>query len=258
MENLTVGDVMTTEVVTVREEAPFKELVRLMKTHNISGLPVVNGSQRLVGIVTEADLLVVMGGASGIRKRHIQFGRLLERLHSPSKGTEMDASTAHTAAQVIMTKDVVTAQASTPLREAARKIMHQGIKRFPVVDPEGRVVGIVSRQDLLRPYLQDDEHIREEVMENLAKRILWIDPATIKVVVDQGVVKLHGVIAQKSQKDVLVEFTRRLDGVVAVEDHMTAVDNDRDYEPDWARHESSRAEPWGKVARIYGYTEEKE
>jgi CBS-domain-containing membrane protein len=255
MERLTVGEVMTPRVISVREETPFKELVRLMKDHDVSGLPVLDSSGCLVGIVTEADLLEVVGEPTGIKKRHTQFGRLLDRLLSPGRTDTIDKATAHISAKVLMTSDLITTTPETPVREAARHIVESGVKRLPVVDENKRLVGIVSRQDLLRPYLRDDERIREEVIENLAKKVLWIDPSTIKVLVEQGVVKLHGIVAKQSQKDILIELTRRLDGVVEVEDHMQAAENDRDSEPEWMRKESAQAEPWAKVAQIYGYHE---
>lgn len=254
MHILTVGQVMTDRVITVRQETPFKELVRLMRTHGVSGLPVLDSSGCLVGIVTEADLLDHVGGATGEKKRHSQLGRLFDRLLASGRPTVINRSTAHVSARSLMTSDVITTTPDTPVREAARHIVGSGVKRLPVIDENKRVVGIVSRQDLLRPYLLDDERIREEVIENLVKRVLWIDPDKMKVVVDQGIVKLHGVVAKQSQKDILIELTGRVDGVIQVEDHMNAIENDRDFEPDWMRKESSRAEPWAKVAQMYGYT----
>lgn len=254
MKGLTVGDIMTKRVISVREETPFKELVRLMKDHDVSGLPVLDSSGCLAGIVTEADLLEVVGEPTGIKKRHTQFGRLLDRLITHEAGT-IDTSTAHISAKSLMTSELITTTPETPVREAARNIVESGVKRLPVVDESLRLVGVVSRQDLLRPYLRDDERIREEVLENLAKKVLWIDPSTIKVLVEQGVVKLHGTVAKQSQKDILIELTKRLDGVVEVEDHIRAAENDRDSEPEWMRKESAQAEPWAKVAQMYGYHE---
>jgi CBS-domain-containing membrane protein len=253
MESLTVGDVMTIHVITVREETPFKELVRLMKDHDVSGLPVVDSTGALSGIVTEADLLDVVGEKTGVKKRHTQFGRLLDRLITPGRQETIDRSASHISARSLMTSDLITVTPGTPVREAARIIVDSGVKRLPVVDEENHVVGIVSRQDLLRPYLQNDDKIREEVVENIAKRLLWIDPSTIKVAVDQGVVKLHGTVAKQSQKELLIELTSRVDGVLEVEAHVNADENDRGYEPDWMRKESQQAEPWAKVAQIYGY-----
>jgi CBS-domain-containing membrane protein len=253
MHRLTVGEVMTNRVISVREETPFKELVRLMKDHDVSGLPVLDSRGCLAGIVTEADLLEVVGEPTGIKKRHTQFGRLLDRLLTPGHPQTIARATANTSAKSLMTSEVITTTPETPVRDAARHIVESGVKRLPVIDESSRVVGIVSRQDLLRPYLREDEGIQEEVLENLARKVLWIDPSTIKVVVDQGVVKLHGTVAKQSQKDILIELTHRVDGVVDVEDHINAAENDRDSEPEWMRKESTQAEPWAKVAQMYGY-----
>jgi CBS-domain-containing membrane protein len=254
MAILTVAQVMTGRVISVRQETPFKELVRLMKTHGVSGLPVLDSSGCLVGIVTEADLLEHVGGAIGEKKRHSQLGRLIDRLLSPTHSADVSRATANLSARSLMTSDVITTTPETPVREAARHIVESGVKRLPVIDDDKKVVGIVSRQDLLRPYLLDDERIREEVIEDLVKRVLWMDPEEMKVIVNQGVVKLHGVVAKQSQREILVELTGRVDGVVQVEDHMTAAENDRDFEPDWMHKESPQAEPWAKVAQLYGYS----
>src|SRR5687768_15150167 len=132
MHSLTVGEVMTKRVITVREETPFKELVRLMQTHDVSGLPVVDANGCLTGIVTEADLLELMGDPTGVKKRHTQFGQLLHRLLDTGRTDTIDKSTAHVSAGTLMTIGLITTTADTPVREAARHIVESGVKRLPV------------------------------------------------------------------------------------------------------------------------------
>jgi CBS domain-containing protein len=255
MDQLTVGDLMTRNVISAKEHTPVKELVGLMKQHNISGLPVVDDDGVLAGIVSEVDLLTIIGapsqeGVGTTRKR--THGWVDWLLHSGRSATVEDQSDISTAAS-FMTRDVVTALASTPIREAARAMIESRVKRLPIVNEANKVVGIISRQDLLRPFLQSDEKIRQEVLDNLAKRVLWIDPSKLNVVVDKGVVDLHGHVALRSQKEILIELARRVDGVVAVEDHLLATEDDRQAEPEWMRRESRDAEPWARVAHMLGY-----
>jgi CBS domain-containing protein len=254
MDQLTVGDLMTRDVICAKEHTPVKELVGLMKQHNISGLPVVDDDGALVGIVSEVDLLTIIGEpgheAGTTRKR--THGWVDWLLRSGRSTTVEDRSDTSTAAS-FMTSDVVTAQASAPIREAARAMIEARVKRLPIVDEARKVIGIISRQDLLRPFLQSDENIRQEVLDNLAKRVLWIDPSNLNVVVNKGVVDLHGHVALRSQKEILIELARRVDGVVAVEDHLVAAEDDRQAEPEWLRRESREAEPWARVAHMLGY-----
>jgi CBS domain-containing protein len=256
MDQLTVDDLMTRKVICVTENTPVKELVALMKRHNISGLPVVDDDGTLVGIVSEVDLLTILGepvqeGGSSRKRTHGWVDWLMRSRRLRHIGEEPDLSTAGS----FMTRDVVTAHASTPIREAARAMIEAKIKRLPVVDEANKVVGIISRQDLLRPFLQSDEQIRQEVLDNIAKRVLWINPSELNVVVNQGVVDIHGQVALRSQKEILIELTRRVNGVVAVEDHLLANEDDRQAEPEWLRRESREAEPWARVAHMLGYRE---
>jgi CBS domain-containing protein len=254
MDQLTVGDLMTRNVICANEHTPVKELVGLMKRHDISGLPVVDLKGALAGIVSEVDLLTIIGepaqeGANARKRTHGWVDWLLRSGRSAPVDDRSDVSTAAS----FMTRDVLTTTASTPIREAARAMIDARVKRLPVVDEANKVIGIISRQDLLRPFLQSDEKIKQEVLDHLAKRVLWIDPSNLKVVVDKGVVDLHGQVALRSQKEILIELARRVDGVVAVKDHLLATEDDRQAEPEWLRRESREAEPWARVAHMLGY-----
>jgi CBS domain-containing protein len=225
MRGMKVGDVMTREVVTAQEDTRFKDLVRFMYDHRVSGVPVVDGEFRLVGIVTEADLLLAEQG------EHKHRSAFLEWFLHPTRLTALKREAEDVRAGDIMTRDVVTIRAHESVRDAARILLEAGVKRLPVVDDERRVVGIASRRDLLRPYVRADTEIRKEVVDQVISHTMWIDPTTIKVDVDEGVVGLRGQVEKKSVKEFMVELIRRVDGVVGVEDHLGYGMDDRESRP---------------------------
>ena len=192
MRRVKVGDVMTRAVVSAIPDTPYKELVQLMSDHAVSGMPVLDDEGRLVGIVTEADLLLAEEG-----ERH---SVLLRWLTHPKRLAALAHEAQGVLAGDIMTREVVTIGAHQTVHEAAKKLLEAQVKRLPVVDDVGRAVGIVSRRDLLRPYLRSDEDIRDEVHDDVLIRTMCIEPATIRVIVDGGVVRLHGEVESKGVK----------------------------------------------------------
>ena len=221
---LKVGSVMTSEVIKARADAPFKEVVQLMHEHSISGLPIVDAVGTLEGIVTEADLLFVEEeqGEPTVRGRTF----LTWFIHPAKLEVIEDRSSMVTAAD-IMTRDVVTVGPETTVRRAIKVLLDAGIKRLPVVDDEGRVVGIVSRRDLLTPFLRADDEIAEEIGLGVIFETMWIDPDTIRVEVLGGVATLTGQVETRSTKEILFELVRKVDGVVGVEDHLSFGWDDR-------------------------------
>ncbi len=155
---------MTRQVITAQQDTPFKELVRLMHEHRVSGVPVVDGRDKLVGIVTEADLLVAEEGqaAPGGRGRS-----LLEWFIHPGRLAAVQDRAEDLRARDVMTGDVVAATPGMGVRDAVKVLLDAGVKRLPVVDQDGRVVGIVSRRDLLEPFLRSDEDIHREIAQEV-------------------------------------------------------------------------------------------
>jgi CBS-domain-containing membrane protein len=223
MRRVKVGDVMTRAVVSAVTDTPYKELVQLMSDHAVSGMPVLDGEGRLVGIVTEADLLLAEEG-----ERH---SVLLRWLTHPKRLAAFANEAKGVLAGHIMTRDVVTVGAHQTVRDAAKTLLEAQVKRLPVVDNVGRVVGIISRRDLLRPYLRSDDDIRDEVRADVLIRTMCINPATIRVIVDGGVVRLHGEVESKGVKKLIVELAHRVDGVVSVDEHLTVTAHDRTRPP---------------------------
>ncbi len=212
----TVQDVMTRTVVVVNGSAPFKDVVRLMQEYRVSALPVVDASGKLVGIVSEGDLILK-------EDPYLEGeGHLLEgRRRRAQRGKARGLVAAH-----IMTTSAVTAHATTTLGEAARMMHRRKVKRLPVVDAEGKVIGIVSRADLLKVFLRSDAEISEDVVDGIIRRTLWIDPATIRVIVSEGVVSLEGQLERRSLVPVLIGLVHAVEGVVGVEDRLSyAVDD---------------------------------
>jgi CBS-domain-containing membrane protein len=218
-----VEDTMTRTVVVAREDAPFKELVRLMDEYRVSAVPVVDGAGFLMGIVSEADLLLKEEHVEGAEHLFEGRRRRLERMKAEG-----------TTARELMTTPVVTIHPESTLGEAARLMHAKGVKRLPVVDQDNRIVGIVSRRDLLHVFLRDDEEIRREVSEGVIERTLWIDPAAVRVTVLDGVVSLEGEVERRSLATIMVGLVRGVDGVVEVEDRLTFRFDDSSLRPESA------------------------
>jgi CBS domain-containing protein len=222
MKTLTVGDVMTTPVVIAREDTPFKELVRIMALNRVSGVPIVSGDPpRLAGIVTEADLLRVEAHRQPPRSLLLELFIDRRRLEAIERLAE------DVRARDVMTRDVVTVGPDVTVQDAARRMLDRVVKRIPVVDEEGRVLGIVSRTDLLRPFLRSDRDIRRQVENDLILQTMWIDPGTVNVTVSHGVVRLSGTVDLKSSCDILEQLVRRVAGVVGVENELRYRNDDR-------------------------------
>jgi CBS-domain-containing membrane protein len=213
MRDIQVADVMSRPVVTAPRDAPVRTVAELMRSNIISGVPIVDEDERLVGIVTEADLLRSQFPEEG--RRGLRHGR---------KARQEEAL----RADDLMTADPVTLRPEMAVAEGARILLGSGLKRVPVVDEEKRVVGIVSHSDLLRPYLRSDEDIRREIVKDVILRAMWIDPTQVDVRVDGGVVELGGHVEFRSTREILVEMVGRVAGVTWVEDKMTHERDDRE------------------------------
>jgi CBS domain-containing protein len=205
-----VEDVMTTSVVTATPETGFQDLVATMAEHHVSGVPVVDGGGRIVGIVSEADLL--REGSEDRRRT-----RALDWFLQPAR-TE-DARTRQHDAGAIMTTPVVTVQPHTSIWEAIRKLREAGVKRLPVVDGEGQLLGIVSRVDLLSAFIRTDDEIAEQIRGIVAK-ILVTELREVNVGVNAGRVTFTGSIDFVSQRDVLLDVVAHIPGVLQIEDRL--------------------------------------
>ena len=208
-----VKDVMTKDVVLVEESVSFKRIVQLMTRHGVSALPVVDDSGFLVGIVSEADLMLKEEDPGAGLER----GRWLE----PRKRRLERHKAAGKIARELMTAPVVAVRSDETVREAARRMHEHAVKRLPVVNGGGRVVGIVSRADVLKVFLRSDREIRDEVEKDVLVRTLWMETDAIQLTVQDGVVALRGRVERKAIAELLKRLVREIDGVVDVESELS-------------------------------------
>ncbi len=230
---LLAKDVMTSPVITVTPDTPVKEIARLLLTHHISGVPVVDAEGRLVGIVTEADLLYK-------ERPEDQEPPTLLRLLRRGQIVEAERRAEGTVARDVMTSPVVTVEPDTPLREVAALMTRRQINRLPVVQ-EGRVVGIVSRADVLRALVRSDEELAEAVRRALVEE-LWIDPTRVRIQVQDGVVSLEGEVERRSDKELAERWIAAIDGVIRLESRLTYRFDDRR-----VRMDTWPGDPWRTV-----------
>ncbi|MFI9650737.1 CBS domain-containing protein [Streptomyces sp. NPDC052040] len=196
MRQRSVGDLMTPTAVSVRGGTTFKEVARLLDEYDITAVPVVDDEGRPVGVVSEADLL---------------------RKHTAG-------DTGSTAGE-LMTSPAVVAEPDWDAVRAARTMEERRVKRLPVVDGEGRLIGVISRSDLVQLYLRQDRAIKEEILEDVIVRALGLSPSSLTVEVADGRVTLSGSVVYRSLVPVTARLCEGVDGVVEVVNRL-------DYEQD--------------------------
>ncbi|MFF7451562.1 MULTISPECIES: CBS domain-containing protein [unclassified Streptomyces] len=228
MKHNKVSSVMTTEVVRATYGTTFKEVARLLGDHRISGLPVVDEDERVIGVISETDLLLRQAETPDPYEPKKRF-RLATLTRAGRRRTAK--ARARTAGQ-LMSEPPVTVSADDTIVEAARTMARHRIERLPVLDEEERLVGIVTRRDLLQVFLRPDAEIRAEVIDKVLVRALWLPPRGIDVAVTEGVVTLSGQMERKSETEIAVSMTRQMDGVVAVVDKLTHRFDDSHLRPD--------------------------
>ncbi|MFF4585359.1 CBS domain-containing protein [Streptomyces sp. NPDC001388] len=217
MRHNKVGSVMTTDVVRAEYGTPFKEVARLLATHRISGLPVVDEDDKVIGVLSETDLMMHQATLPDPYEPKNR-ARLTEL--APGARRQAAKGRARTAGR-LMTAPPVTVHADDTIVQAARTMARRRVERLPVLDEEDRLVGIVTRRDLLQVFLRPDKEIRDEVIEEVLVRALWLPPRSVEVSVTEGVVTLTGHMERKSDTEIALSMTRRIDGVVDVVGKLT-------------------------------------
>ncbi|MFB9350478.1 CBS domain-containing protein [Streptomyces heliomycini] len=212
-----VSDVMTQTVVAVGRDAPFKEIVRTMEQWKVSAMPVLEGEGRVVGVVSEADLLP----KEEFRDNDPILFEQRRRLSDVAKAGAV------TAAE-LMSAPAITVHPDATLAQAARIMAVRHVKRLPVVDDVGMLQGLVSRADLLKVFLRPDEEIEEEVRRTVVSYLFPAVSHALHVNVHEGVVTLRGHIQDTSLISVAVRLVRAVEGVVDVEPRLTGEPADRD------------------------------
>ncbi|MCI3241824.1 MULTISPECIES: CBS domain-containing protein [Streptomyces] len=201
-----VSDVMTRDVATVERRTAFKDVVRLMQDRKVSAVPVVDRGDKVLGIVSEADLLPKEEFRDSDPDRYTQLRRLSDLAKAGSL-----------TAEELMTSPALTARADATLAQAAREMARARVKRLPVVDTDGRLEGIVSRADLLKVFLRDDEDIAEQIRREVVSYLFFPPESSVLVEVRDGVATLAGRVRDTSPVPVAARLVRAVEGVVDVE-----------------------------------------
>jgi len=210
MRHRMVGELMTSAVVHVRPGTSFKEIARLLAEHDITSVPVLDDQDRPLGVVSEADLLrhqAAVEDPAGLAPSASLSDR--DRVRSQA-----------TTAQGLMSSPAVGARPTWTVVEAARLMNQRGFKRLVVVDEAGRLIGIVSRSDLLRVFLRHDPAIREEIRHDILAGLLGLSVDEIDVQVREGQVTLTGTLEHHSVVTALTGLCRGVDGVISVTENL--------------------------------------
>lgn len=200
-----VAEVMSAPARTVSLTTARGAIVEMLAHHHIGAVPVVDGAGRVVGLVSESDLM------PSTPAERVAQGAILARRHAPAPVLT------EPRADVIMRSPAITIAAGDTLAEASRLMRERQVHHLPVVDGEGRAIGMLSRGDLLKVFTRSDEAVRQAVVQGLLVGRLWADPSGVEVTVRHGIVSLHGKLPRRSD---VMRFERLLptvDGVVGVE-----------------------------------------
>lgn len=201
-----VSELMTKDVVTVTATTTLHEAAKLLVEKRISGMPVVDDDDRVIGVLSEADILVKAGGSAS-------RNRLLGWLFEPDFGDE-DKIRAQTVGEA-MSAPALTISSHRPVHEAARLMVGEGVNRLPVVE-DGKLVGILTRADVVRAFSRSDAEIAEEIRSDILRRTFWLEPGRVSVTVVDGAVTLEGEVETAADEEVLPALVARVPGVVVV------------------------------------------
>jgi CBS domain-containing protein len=220
----TVRDVMTHPVQSVRPETPLKEVAHLLIDHRISGLPVVDDTGAVVGVVSEGDLLMKRQEHGAVHHRPLAriFGQSEETRQLIAKA---EARTAGDA----MTTPAITIDAARPVNVAATLMVDRKVNRLPVTE-RGRLVGIVTRADIVRTFVRTDEELADAIRNEVLVRALWIDPTEFAVDVADGIATVKGRVQRRSTAAMVGPMIEMIAGVIAVNADIKWSVDDRNIE----------------------------
>lgn len=214
MKQTTVADVMTRRVMAARQDAKFKEIVEVLQAAHISALPILDSEDHVIGVVSEGDLLVKEAAA--------------DREHRPRRhrhAAEEDKASEVQAAG-LMTQPAVTIGRDATVAEAARTMSDHKVKRLPVVDDWGHLIGIVSRVDVLTVFSRDDTEIRDEVTDIITRKFS-LDPHAVEVSVKSGIVTVTGQVEISASVPYLLDDITHVEAVVDVRNRLSYPHEDR-------------------------------
>lgn len=212
---LTVGDVMNRAVVSAYRGALFKEIARALARNDIDTVPVVDEDHRVIGVVTASDLLA-----------RLAHPRLTPRGHRMSAQLETHRKRHAACARDLMTHPAITTTPDTTIAEAAQLAARYRVRSLPVVDRDGALVGIITRNDLVKLFIRADEDIQRAVGREFAARLGAAGPDAVQVRVDEGVVTVTGTVADPLTARDLAALAARVTGVVDVRTHLKVLRDD--------------------------------
>ena len=207
--NATVKDVMSTHVIAVRRTAAYKEIAAMLHSQRVSAFPVIDEDNKVIGVVSEADLLAKVALEGTVPRTLLS---LQERVRKQTNAV--------TAAD-LMTKPPVTIGPDEPVTHAARLMYNQGVKRLPVTSDDGRLIGIVTRSDILGVYNRPDAEIQHQVSQDLILGTFRSDPDRFTVTVKDGIVTVEGTPETTPAGHDIIDAVRHMEGVVAVRDRLS-------------------------------------
>ncbi|MFJ8966432.1 CBS domain-containing protein [Lentzea sp. NPDC102401] len=211
MREPTVASLMTREVITADVECPFKDLVRLLEDNRISAVAVLDGGCP-VGVVSEADLMPKEEFRGGTEDAPGLFaGRTTKHRWEQASGV---------TARDVMTSPVKSIAPDLAASAAARELAVAGVRRLFVLDSDGALVGVLSRRDLLKLFLREDDELRTTIRDEIFGRMLWVDPDSLYVAVTDGVVTVQGKLERQSEAEIAEHLIRALPGVVDVHNNL--------------------------------------
>lgn len=215
-----VRDLMTDVVVTVRPDTSLKEVATILARCGISGVPVVVEDGRVIGVVSEGDILVKEQVSAQQRGRRAWLRAAFGKGEQP----KLQARTAGQA----MTAPAKTIAPWRPVAAAAAQMLEEGVKRLPVVDHDGRLVGIVTRADLVRAFVRPDAEIEREIHDEVLERGLLLEsPTSVTVAVEDGNVTLAGSVQLRTDAEMAARLVSQVPGVVGVDSSIDWEEDNR-------------------------------
>jgi CBS domain-containing protein len=209
-DGVNVEAIMSADVVTVAPSTPLKEVALLLLEHGVSGLPVVEEDGFVAGVVSEGDIVSKERGVAPPPARHAYEWLFGPAERDPQKRVARTASDAMTSPAVVVSPHASVAS-------AARLMVERSVNRLPVVHA-GRLVGIVTRADLVRVFTRGDEELEREIREDVVHHLLWITPRHLDVTVSDGDVTLAGEVETRTEAELIGAYAARVPGVVSVDD----------------------------------------
>lgn len=206
MKTWTVDDVMTRTVVSVDQASSYREVVDLLMANRFSAVPVVDAFSHVTGVVSESDLLRKIEYAGEEEPRFFEGRRRRGERHKALARNVAD----------LMSTPAIVALSGTSIVAAARQMHHEGVKRLPVIDDLGRLVGIVSRGDLLKTHVRPDTDILADIETEVLRPYLVDDAEAVTAAVVNGAVTLGGRVDRWSSAEIAERLTRQVAGVVGV------------------------------------------